>query len=182
MSKKNKDFYVWTMTECIKSTYENWGTDMMSMYSEISRDFPKAIEAINKMYTAFDDTNCYEADLITFENPKYVYEIISNVIPNHTELRFNLSTKSHSKKYDFLEMCSWNEFVPITRIDLMMAILLFTEEFILLPLSSDSIFFTQNKLIVKGTFVTLTIYKTDRETIVSILVNDVINLEYVILN
>ena len=29
MSNKDKNFYVWTMEECIKSTYEWWGTDMM---------------------------------------------------------------------------------------------------------------------------------------------------------
>ena len=35
MRKKNKEFYVWTVRECIKDMYENWGTDMMSMYSYI---------------------------------------------------------------------------------------------------------------------------------------------------
>lgn len=25
MSKKDKDFYVWAMEECIKDTYEYWG-------------------------------------------------------------------------------------------------------------------------------------------------------------
>ena len=47
MSKKDKDFYVWTMAECIKSTYEWWGTDMMSMYDNIKEDFPNATKAIH---------------------------------------------------------------------------------------------------------------------------------------
>lgn len=39
MGKKNKDFYVSVMSECIKSTYEWWGTDIMSMYSMIEKGF-----------------------------------------------------------------------------------------------------------------------------------------------
>ena len=46
MSRKDKDFYVWTMAECIKDTYEWWGIDMMSMYDNIKNDFPNATKAI----------------------------------------------------------------------------------------------------------------------------------------
>ena len=53
MSKKDKDFYVWTMAECIKDTYEWWGIDMMSMYDHIKKDFPNATKAIKKMYSNF---------------------------------------------------------------------------------------------------------------------------------
>ena len=53
MSKKDKDFYVWTMAECIKDTYEWWGIDMMSMYDHIKKDFPNASKAIKKMYSDF---------------------------------------------------------------------------------------------------------------------------------
>ena len=45
MGKKNKDFYVSVMSECIKSTYEWWGTDIMSMYSMIEKRFPNATKA-----------------------------------------------------------------------------------------------------------------------------------------
>ena len=51
MSKKDKDFYVWTMAECIKDTYEWWVIDMMSMYDHIKKDFPNATKAIKKMYS-----------------------------------------------------------------------------------------------------------------------------------
>ena len=44
MSGQNKDFYVWTMAECIKSTYEWWGIDMMSMFDNIEKDFPNATD------------------------------------------------------------------------------------------------------------------------------------------
>ena len=52
MSEHNKDFYVWTMAECIKSTYEWWGIDMMSMYDNIEKDFPNAIAAMKKIYSS----------------------------------------------------------------------------------------------------------------------------------
>ena len=51
MSVQDKRFYVWTMTECIKSTYEWWGIDMMSMFSHIKKNFPNATKAINKCIT-----------------------------------------------------------------------------------------------------------------------------------
>ena len=53
MSRKDKDFYVWTMAECIKDTYEWWGIDMMSMYDNIKKDFPNAAKAIKKMYSKY---------------------------------------------------------------------------------------------------------------------------------
>lgn len=53
MSNKDKDFYVWTMEECIKSTYEWWGTDMMSMYRNIEKDFPN--EAIANLIPHHED-------------------------------------------------------------------------------------------------------------------------------
>ena len=49
MNKKDKNFYVWTMEECIKSTYEWWGIDIMSMYDNIQVDFPDATKAIKCM-------------------------------------------------------------------------------------------------------------------------------------
>lgn len=50
-------------------------------------------------------------------------------------------------------MCSWDRFVEISRIDLLMAVLLFTEEFILQPVKSDNVNLTDNQLTVEGTFV-----------------------------
>ena len=75
-----------------------------------------------------------------------------------------------------------SQFVEIRRIDLIMAVLLFTEEFILQPVISENVTLTDNQLTVDGTFVKLEVSKKKDKTNVSILIKDVIHLEYVILN
>lgn len=183
MSKKDKNFYVWTMNECIKSTYENWGIDMMSMYSHIRKDFPNAAKAIHKIYTHFrGNQNCYKAEPLTFENPQYVYEAIANLIPLHKNLEFDSFTKVQTKDYSYLNMCAWNRFVSIERIDLIMAILLFTEEFILQPITIKNVILTDTKLTIYGKFVTFKVSKHEEKTYVSIRIHDVILYYYVILN
>ena len=179
MSKKDKDFYVWELTEC-KSSYEWWGIDMMSMYDHIKKDFPNATQAIHKMYPNLKNPDFYEAKFLVFKKVEYVYEALANFIPYHEELFFDIITKEQSKEYQGLNMCSWNKFVEIDRIDLIMAILLFTEEFILDPINSDSVTLTDSQLTVNGTFVKLEVSKKEDKTHVSILIKDVMLLEYVI--
>ena len=182
MSEKGKDFYVWTMAECIKSTYEWWGIDMMSMYDNIKEDFPNATAAIHKMYDSLNAPDFYESKFLVFEKAEYVYQALANLIPHHEELRFDTITKEQAKEYEGLNMCSWDRFVEISRIDLLMAVLLFTEEFILQPIASDTVNLTDNQLTVEGTFVKLEVSKKEDKTHVSILIRDVMLLEYVILN
>ena len=81
-----------------------------------------------------------------------------------------------------MNICSWDQFVEIRRIDLIMAVLLFTEEFILQPVTSENVTLTDNQLTVNGTFVKLEVSKKKDKTHVSILIKDVMHLEYVILN
>lgn len=183
MSKKDQNFYVWTMAECIKDTYENWGIDMMSMYSHIRKDFPNATKAIHKIYTDFrGKQNCYKAEALTFENPQYVYESIANLIPNDKELLFDLNTEEQQKQYSDLNLCSWEKYVEINRMDLIMAVLLFTEEFIFQPITSKNVSYKDTELVVDGTFVTLKISKYKAATHIKIVIKDVILLKYVVLN
>ena len=79
-------------------------------------------------------------------------------------------------------MCSWNRFVSIKRIDLLMAVILFAEEFILQPITSKNVIFTEKKLTVYGNVITLKVSKHEKKTYVSIRIRNVILLEYVILN
>lgn len=79
-------------------------------------------------------------------------------------------------------MCSWNRFVSIKRIDLLMAVILFAEKFILQPITSKNVIFTEKKLTVYGNVVTLKVSKHEKKTYVSIRIRNVILLEYVILN
>jgi len=182
MSGQNKEFYVWTMAECIKSSYECWGVDMMSMFDNIEKDFPNATEAIKKMYSNFEAQNCYAAKSLQFKKPQFVYEAISSLVPVNEELSFDLRTKEQSKEYKDLNMCSWNRFVSINRMDLIMAVLLFAEEFILQHITSKNVVLTDNKLTVYGNFVTLKVSKHQDKTYISIRIRNVMLLEYVILN
>lgn len=181
MSKKSKDFYVWAINE-LKTTYEWWGIDMMSMYDHIKKDFPNATKAIHKMYENLNETDFYKSNFLVFENVEYVYQSIANLIPHHEGLLFDIITKEQAQEYKRLNICSWKRFVVIKRIDLLMAVLLFTEEFILQPISSNIVNITDNKLSVEGTFVKLEVSKEEDKTHVSILVRDAMLLEYVILN
>lgn len=179
----NKKFYVWTMANCIKDIYEEWGIDMMSMYSNIKEDFPNATKAIHQMYSKFkDEKDCYIAELLTFEKPQFVYEAIANLIPAKKELKFDLRTAEQAKEYADLNMCSFGEYVSIERIDLLIAILLFTEEFIFKPITNSNVSLTDTELVVDGEFVTFRVSKNEKETHVSIMVKDVILLQYMILN
>lgn len=181
MSKKNKDFYVHVMEEC-GATYELWGTDMMSMYDDIEKDFPNAIKAIHKMYDKLRKPNFYKASFLVFEKVEYVYEALANLIPHHEELFFDIITREQDEEYKNLNICSEGWFAEISRIDLIMAVLLFTEEFILKPVKSKMVNVSDDKLTVDGTFVKLEVSKGNNKTYVSILIKDVILFKYVILN
>lgn len=182
MNKKDKNFYIWTMAECIKSTYEWWGIDMMSMYDNIEKDFPNAIEAIKKMYHKLEIPGFYQSRSLHFEKPQFVYEVISNLVPANEILRFDIRTKEQARAYKDLNMCSWKRFVSINRMDLLMAILLFTEEFILQPISAKNVILTDKKIAIYGKFVTFKVSKHEDKTYISIRIRNVMLLEYVILN
>lgn len=185
--KKNKDFYVWVIAECIKNTYDFWGIDIMSRFDEIEKYFPNVSKAIKKMYSEVYETeeneiSFFETEPLYFSNPQYVYEAISNFVPFYSKIRFNIKTKEQNEKYKNINIYSWDRYVPIRRIDLIVAVLLFTEEFIFLPLSAKNVFYTDNKLLAYGDFVTLKVSKRIEKTIISIKVRDVMNIEYSILN
>lgn len=182
MNKKDKNFYVWTMAECIKSTYEEWGIDMTSMYDYIKKSFPNVITAINKIYNDLKEPNFYGAKSLIFNNPKYVYEAISNLIPQHKTLHFDIRTKQLSNKFGDLKVYPWNRFVLIERIDLVLAVLLFTEEFILQPVSCKNVILTDSKITIYGNFVTLKVSKHEDLTYISIRVKNVVLLEYLVQN
>ena len=63
-----------------------------------------------------------------------------------------------------------------------MAVILFAEEFILQPITSKNVIFTEKKLTVYGNVITLKVSKHEKKTYVSIRIRNVILLEYVILN
>lgn len=182
MNKKSKDFYVWTLGECIKDTYEWWGIDMMSMYDHIKEDFPNAAGAIQEMYDDFDEEDYFLSKCLSFKQVQYVYQAIANLIPMKKALKFDTITKEQNKKYKDLNILPWNKFVRINRMDLLMAILLFTEEFIFYPVTSSKVVLTDTKLIVYGEHLTFKVSKHEEKTYVSIRIHDVMLLQYIMLN
>ena len=182
MERKSKDFYVWVLSECIKDTYEWWGNDMMSMYDRIKQDFPNAAQAIQNMYIGWNEEDFYKAEYRPFKQVYYVYQAIANFIPLKKMLRFNIKTKEQNNKYKSLNICSWNKFVSINRMDLIMAILLFTEEFIFYPVTSPNVVLTEKNIIVYGEHLTFKVSKHEEKTYVSIKIHNVIILQYIILN
>ena len=108
MKKLNRDYYAEIFSE-VKGTYENWGIDMMSMYSHIERDCPNAAEAIKKMYGT-EDKPTYNDEALHFNNPQYVYELIANLIPDHGVLDFDLldfdlRTRNLKEEFKLYNIC-----------------------------------------------------------------------------
>lgn len=182
MSELNQETFVFALVEGIKTTYEQWGIDMMSMFEHIEKDFPNAARAIKGMYCNFNLKACYELSPKCFDEPQFVYEMISNFISPYRKLKFNIWTRELSKEYRKLNICSWSRFQTIYRIDLLMAILLFTEEFAFEPISSQKVQLTEKKLTIHGTYVKFTVSKLEDRTYISIRIRNVMILTYVISN
>ena len=182
MSELNREKFVFALEEGIKTTYEQWGIDMMSVYDHIERDFPNAARAIQCMYCNFNLKACYELSPKCFDEPQFVYEMISNFISPYRKLKFNIWTRELSKEFKELNICSWSSFQNINRIDLLMAILLFTEEFAFEPITSRKVQLIEKKLVIHGTYVKFTISKLEDRTYISIRIRNVMILTYVIKN
>ena len=178
-NEKGKEFYIGTLRN-LKEIYENWGTDIMSLYEEIKEYYPNAMGALCEIYYIINP-DLYKAKFLVKE-VEYIYQALTSLIPNQEKLKFNIITKEQSKAYDEYNICPWESFSEIERINLIMPILLFTEEFILGSVKSENVIFTDDQLTVNGTFVELKILKEKDETYVSILIKDVLLLKYVICN
>ena len=63
-----------------------------------------------------------------------------------------------------------------------MDVILFTEEFILQPITSKNVILTDKKLTVYGNFVTLKVSRHEEKTYIAIRIRNVIFLVYEILN
>ena len=108
--------------------------------------------------------------------------MISNFISPCRKLKFNICTRELSKEFKELNICSWSSFQNINRIDLLMAILLFTEEFAFEPITSRKVQLTEKKLVIHGTYVKFKVSKHEDRTYISIRIRNVMILTYVIKN
>lgn len=173
--------YIFIFSEYIKDVYEQDGISILRYYEEeIKRDFRNAYSAIRSMYS-YKKSKIYNAKLTFNKNQKYVYDVIQALIPRKTILDFNVKTKDVKKGYEFLTMFPFGNYVRIHRIDLIAAILLFTEDFILNEISFEGIALKKGDLIAKNDFLIFSIHSLRDKIIVSIKIKGVITLEYEIL-
>ena len=178
----DRGFYIWTMAEVIKETYEQWGIDLMSMWKNIQESFPNAAKAVKDMYSEFDENTIYEARGKQFDNPECVYQAVANLIPAQSILQFDVSSTAHFPEYENLRVYGWNKMTEINRIDLIAAIMLFAEEFTTMSLDDEKVIFTREKLIVQDELITFKVVKHQKRTIVNINIHGVVLLVYEIAN
>lgn len=176
MAKKNKDFYVSTMARCIQKTYECWQLDANPMYNIVRRYSNNALIAIHKIYSNLRAPDFFEADLLSFERPEYVYEAISSLIPSEKRIKVDVTIEDYSNQ------CKLSNIYIARRINLIMAILLFSEQFVLQPITSKDVFYTGTELVVHGDFVTFKVSKHEEKTYVSFEVENTMLLQFEILN
>ena len=129
-----------------------------------------------------DAEDYFFAKPLNFKQVHYVFQAIANLIPLKKTLKFDIKTKEQSKKYKGLNIGSWNKFVRINRMNLLMAVLLFTEEFIYYPVTMPNVIFTDTKLIVYGEYLTFKVSRHKDKTYVSIRIHYVMELQYIMLN
>lgn len=178
MKKIDQDFYIWTMYECIKTTSEYWGIDFTSMLDNVKRDFPNVYKAFMQLYGTDRQKELYLIEATKIENPQAVYELIANMLPISKSYLFNTTTQPQAYKYRYLHMCRWDRKVRTARCDLLLSVLLFTEDFIFEKVSSKQVVFSKNKLIVYGKCNTLKISVKENITYICINIRGVMKFQY----
>lgn len=179
-----KSFYMWTIHEWIKDIYKEWGVNTKYFEDYIPKDFKNIYSALLKMHSIDFLYSEENSDMLSvkFYKPKYVYEAISNLIPNNENLIFNIKTQVLDELIEDFEKLYVRRNINIKRIDLLTAITLFTEEFILEEISSKYVLINkENKLILKSEDIIFTISVEEKEVKVIIEIIDAVKIIYKIL-
>ena len=179
MELKDTVFYTWVVEEFIHETLLLHGTKFIKLYYYLKQYFPEAIKTFDKMYYNFKLNDLYNLRPLKVCKPNYVYEHISNLIPSKKNFKFDLYINEFSDKYKHLHCNSSEE---IERIDLILLILLFSEEFISKPVKINNINFTPSELTAEGTYVSLNIRHNMNTTSINIQIKDALSIQFIILN
>lgn len=133
-----REHYVQTW-ETILSSYQWWGHDLIPLLENIKQTHPVVSNAFGKMY---EKTNVgYVAQ--TFDSITKFYQKLSSLIPKSEKLYTRLEVKALRKKNDNIAI---NESYVLNRVDYLIAILCFMEEFALLSLNEKNVASTKNML------------------------------------
>lgn len=140
MKKKifTREHYVQTW-RAILSSYQWWGHDLRPLLKQIKETHPVVSEALNKMYNEKDGVY----SLQTFDSISKVYQKLSSLIPTAESLYTKLEVKALKKQNDNVSI---KETTMLKRVDYVIALLCFMEEFALLPLSDNNVASTKNIL------------------------------------
>ena len=179
-----KSFYMWTIHEWIKDIYKEWGVNIKYFEDYIPKDFKNTYYALLKMHSIDFLYSEENPDILSvkFYKPKYVYEAISNLVPNNENLIFNIKTQVLDELIEDFEKLYVRRNINIKRIDLLTAITLFTEEFILEEISSKYVLINDvDKLMVESEHFIFTISVEEKVVNVIIEIIGVIKIVYKII-
>ena len=126
-----REYYV-SMWETILSTYQWWGHDLISLLENIKKTNPIVHEVFDKIYSKNNGTYVLQhSDKIT----KF-YQKLNALIPLNEKLYTKLEVKSLKRKNDNISL---KENGMLQRMDYLIAILCFIEEFAFLSLKDENV-------------------------------------------
>ncbi|MBE5821796.1 MAG: hypothetical protein E7311_04325 [Clostridiales bacterium] len=179
MYLKDTVFYTWVVEEFIHETLLLHGTKFIKLYYYLKQYFPEAIKALNKMYYNFKLNDLSKAKPLKVCKPNFIYEHISNLIPSNQNFKFDLYINEFSDTYKHLNCKASGS---IERIDLILLILLFSEEFIFKPAKINNLNITPSELTTEGTYVSINIRHNINTTSINIQIKDALSIQFIILN
>lgn len=177
MKEMNRDFYIWAMAQ-LKSTSEHWGIDYTSCLENFRKDLPNVYKAFTDIYGKYTQEEIYKMDQPVIENPQNIAEVIYNILPMSKKINHDSFTRHQNSKYAYLNICSWNRKVPTMKCDLLLAILMFTEDFIDNLIESRVLIDEKKDTIIYGRYTTLEFCKREGIMFVNITIRGVMKLVY----
>lgn len=167
-----REHYVGIWSE-ILSTYQYWGHELITILDEIKKTNPIAVEVFEKMYNKEGDSYVSQ----TFTRAARFYQKLDRLIPSAEELYTKLRVKSLNRENKNLAI---KETLRLRRINYLIAILCFMEEFAMLSLKKSKVFSSENILVAHTENIHISIERDNKTeiTVVKIIIPREISIEY----
>jgi len=133
-----REYYV-SMWASILSSYQWWGHDLITLLDNIKKTNPIVSEVFDKMYKENEGTYVLQ----TYDKITQFYQKLNALIPSAENLYTKLEVKSLKRKNDNISL---KETTMLERIDYIIAVLCFTEEFALLSIKDKKVSSNENML------------------------------------